>query len=238
MKYFCSVIILFCSCASFLTMDPPKSFSYIGNYSIELISVERPESAKERYGEIKIDSVTNDTSYKYLFEDSLVQILWVATSGKIAFHLFNKTDHSIKIPWDEAAYVDENGASHRVMHGGIKYSERENPQPPSVVVRKGSIQDIFFPTDYVYYEEGKYGGWKNKSLFLDYDFHYESINMPSLNSGVYNTLDDFKQAVIANLGKTYQVLLPLQIQDVVNDYIFTFKVKDIKTTTIDNRSLN
>jgi hypothetical protein len=200
----------------------------MADYDIQLVSVERPESAKERYGEMTIDSVANDTTYRFMFEDSLVKILWIATSRRIAFHLFNKTNHSIKIPWDEAAFVDENGSTHRVMHSGIRYNERESPQPASVVVRKGSIQDIVFPTDYVYFESGKYGGWKENPLFEDLDYHFQS-GYSHLNSGKYASLEQFTQVANSNVGKSYQVLLPIKIEDVVNDYIFTFEVKGVRT---------
>jgi hypothetical protein len=32
-----------------------------------------------------------------------------------------------------------------------------------------------------------------------------------------------------NVGKAYQVLLPLQIEDVINDYIFSFRVENISS---------
>jgi hypothetical protein len=131
--------------------------------------------------------------------------------------LENKTDYSIQIIWDEAAFVDENGISHRIMHSGVKYTDRNNSEPPTVIVRKGRIEDVIIPTDYVYFDEGYYSEyytrqaeWKEKPFFENTQFGGDPKN-----------LEDEMQN---NVGKTFQVLLPLKIQDVVNDYIFKFKV--------------
>ena len=98
------------------------------------------------------------------------------------------------------------------------------------IVRKGSIEDIVFPTDYVSWESGsKYsaGNWDEKPFFLDSDYHGQ------YTKGRYSSFNDFEKAVQNNVGKQIQVLLPLQIQDIVNDYIFTFNV-DVVTASTDN----
>lgn len=180
------------------------------SYSISLVQVERPSEAKERYGEQKIFK-TEEEGYNYAFEDDMIKILWLPTSSKMGFLLNNKTDHTIKIMWDEGAYVDENGRSHRIMHSGIKYSEREQAQPPSVIVRKGSLSDVIIPTDYVVFE---YSKWEEKPILLD----------NQMGGDFKKLLENSKKYI----GKTIQVLLPIQIEDTTNDYIFTFKVNDVK----------
>ncbi|RLI46562.1 hypothetical protein DRO69_02755 [Candidatus Bathyarchaeota archaeon] len=184
--------------------------TYRAYYDIVLKEVERPVEAKERYGEQKITKVEEEGIFKYYFEDQMVEIIWMPTSSQISFMLKNKTNHSIKIVWDEAAYVDENGESHRVIHSGVKYIDRNNPQPPSVVVRGGTISDIIIPSDKIYYVSGQYGGWRKNPLF------------PTTSE----EFDFFKKLVKKYVGKTIQVLLPLQIEDVINEYIFTFEIKD------------
>jgi len=187
----------------------PVSYAF---YDIELQEVERPAQAKERYGEPKIVSTQDAGVNKYLFEDEMVRVLWLPTKDAIHFSLTNKTSQSIKIIWDEAAYVDVNGSSHRVMHSGVKYIDRTNSQPPTIVVRNGSIEDLVFPTDNVYYSSGKYGGWKKTPLFPDTELFGEDLNTE----------------IKPYINKTFQVLLPLQIEDVVNEYIFVFNIKNIQ----------
>lgn len=233
---FLALLIIFGIASIIASAPPPRPTyyprtytTYSADYQISLIKVERPEKATVRYGVQKVDAVTTDTKYKYAFEDDMVRILWFVNSQRIAFLLQNKTDYSIKIPWDEAAYVDEIGRSHRVMHRGVKYTDKDKPQPPSVIVRRGSIEDIIHPTDYVDWLSGtsiSAGRWKQKSLLLDWDFGTAFSEYSK-----YSSIDDFEKAVKMNIGKQIQVLLPLQIQDVINDYIFTFNVDSVTASS-------
>lgn len=215
-NFFCALII-FCLTMLFEGCVGLKSTMYYGDYNIEMTQVERPVAAKERYGKQTITSQLDSGSSKYFFEDNLVKITWFVTSSKISFVMENKTDHSLKIVWDEAAFVDNAGISQRVMHTGVKYSERNNPQLPTIIVRKGKIYDNIVPTEYVYYREGYYGkyytnpgGWEEKALFESVQFNGDPQTLQTIMK--------------ANVGKTFQVLLPISIENVVNDYIFTFKV--------------
>jgi len=198
---------------------------YSAIYKLSLSKVERPKKATSRYGQQKINIISDSSNkYRYIFEDNLVKIFWAVSSRTIAFSIHNKTSHSIKIPWDEAAFIDEKGSSHRVMHSGVKYTDRAITQASSIIARKASIEDIVFPTDYVNWEEGSSysaGRWKEKPFFMDIDFHGK------ISTGNYLTFSSFEQDAKSNIGKTIQVLLPLQIEDVINDYIFTFTVDDV-----------
>ncbi|MGL6178525.1 MAG: hypothetical protein ACRC13_04820 [Tannerellaceae bacterium] len=122
----------------------------------------------------------------------------------------NKSNYSIKIPWDEVAYIDASGQTGRVMHTGVKYIDRNNSQPASVVPKGASLTDIVVPTYNVYYVEGRYGGWRESSLF---NFPIDKKN-----------IEESKQKYI---GKTVRILFPVVIEDVKNDYVFEFKVEDI-----------
>jgi hypothetical protein len=151
----------------------------------------------------------------------MVRVLWAFRGTQMAFSLENKTEQSIKIPWDEAAFIDEAGRSHRVMHAGVKFDDREKSQAPSVVVPEGLLRDIVAPTDYVHWREGtRYaaGGWVQRCLLPDFDVHGSSLK------GEYATFADFENAAKSKVGKTIQVLLPLGIGDVVANYIFAFRI--------------
>ena len=184
--------------------------TYQGFYNVGLQEVERPENAKERYGESKIVNFEEEGKTKYSYEDDMIKIVWLPLSTQFGFTLKNKTDHSIKIIWDEAVYVDQNGSSGRVMHAGVKYTDRNNPQPPTVVVKKANIDDMIVPTDNVYYVSGQYGGWITKPMFPNRASTQEELNALTQKY----------------IGKEVKVLLPLKIQETINEYIFTFKVED------------
>jgi hypothetical protein len=190
------------------TYSTPASpdLSISGSYDIVLNEVERPENTKERYGESTIITLEEEGTTKYSYEDELIRIVWLPGSTKFSFLLENKSTHSIRIIWDEAVYVDKDGSSGRVMHSGVKYSERNNSQPPTVIVKNSNITDIIVPSDYVYYD--RY--WTTNDLFPTYAASKEK-------------LEEMNQKYI---GKTVKILLPLQIQDTVNEYLFSFIIQD------------
>ena len=70
------------------------------------------------------------------------------------------------------------------------------------------------PTDYIGYTSGRYGGWSENPLF-------PNTQMGGDPQALLNNAKNF-------VGKTFQILLPIQIEDVTNDYIFTFKINDVK----------
>lgn len=192
----------------FLASMLTSCMSYQGFYNVGLQEVERPENTKERYGESKIVNFQEEGKTKYSYEDEMIKIVWLPLSTQFAFTLQNKTDHSIKIIWDEAVYVNENSSSGRIMHSGVKYIDRNNSQPPTVVVKNANIDDMIVPTDKVTYISGV--GWSTNPMFPNRAMTQEELNI--LSQGY--------------IGKTVQVLLPLQIEDTVNEYIFSFKVED------------
>src|SRR5690349_10041792 len=102
-----SVVVLGgCATASSYTAPTFTNIPYVPLiYRLDLASVERPAKAKERYGPPKIATVTDSGITKYSFLDSLVGIVWLPTPTSFSFWLENKTDHSIHIIWDDAAFV-------------------------------------------------------------------------------------------------------------------------------------
>lgn len=196
---------------------------FLADYDISLISVERPAKARERYGEQKIDGVNEKGQKKYSFEDRMVKITWAPTGKDFTFLLYNKTDHTIKIIWDNASFVDENGLNHKVMHSGVKYAERNNSQAPSVITRRGYIEDLIFPGDRVVWIDGIYSRYGSTPG----TWHKEPI-MPSVRGGASG--EELRAKATPFIGKTFSVLLPLQIEDVLNDYLFTFKVNSVSIT--------
>lgn len=179
-------------------------------YSVGLSNVEAPVDAKTQYGEIKIIKLDVEGKTNYKYEDDYIDIMWIVTSTQFNFVLKNKSNYSIKIPWDDVAYISPSGQTGRVMHSGVKYIDRNNSQPASVVPKGASLSDIVIPTDNVYYVSGQYGGWREKKLF---SFEIDK-----------NNIEQSKQE---HIGKTVRLLFPIIIQDVKNEYVFEFKVEDI-----------
>ena len=86
------------------------------------------------------------------------------------------------------------------MHSGIKYSQREGDQPASTIIKGAKIEDIATPIDKVYYSDNL-KKWTSKSLYSNADKDKED--------------------------QTLKLMLPIQIKETINEYIFEFKLSYI-----------
>jgi hypothetical protein len=155
-----------------------------------------------------------------MFEDEMIKILWLPLPTELRFLLENKTNDSIKIIWNEASYVCEKGESHRVLHTDVKVIDRFDLQVASVVEQKGVIEDFVYPADYVSYSRDDWAerpfmgmGWTERSL------------LPHTQKG--GDPQEFLNKARSYIGKEVHVSLPIKLDDVVNKYLFIFKVKGV-----------
>ena len=203
--------------------------TYTADYKTSLSRVERPVKAVQLYGASQISSLPDSSKYNFSFEDSLVKISWSANSKEINLLIKNKTNNTVKIPWDEAAFVDKDGFSHRVIHSSIDYLDKEKPQPPSVIVRNGLLEDSIIPTDYLKWIE--IGGEHPLSYWNLESFFPDNINSKDSKLDDHSVLVIFVSAVKLNIGKEFQILLPLQCNDNTYEYIFIFKIDSVNVVT-------
>ena len=188
--------------------------NYIASYSVGLSSVESPADAKQQFGETKVVTFNEEGVSKYRYEDDYINIVWYVGLKQFNFTLNNKSGHSLKINWDDISFVDTKGQVGRVMHSGVKYSERNNSQPATTVPKGASISDILLPTENVYFISGQYGGW------------CENYLLPC----VYQTPEAFNAGASSLVGKTMTIMMPIMIENVQNDYTFTFNIDKLLNT--------
>ena len=196
-----AITMLLASCGTMLTTT-----NHYANYNIVLSEVESPENAKVEYGETKVVTMAEEGIDKYVYEDDYMRIAWYVDLKMFHFTLTNKSKHSIKINWDDISYVDVNGAANRIIHAGVKYSEKSNAQAPTTVPRRASITDLILPADNVKYNQ--YTGWLTYFLF---PMHYTSVDVMNETAPKY-------------VGKEMCILMPIEIEGVRNEYMFVFKV--------------
>lgn len=170
-----------------------------GRYIAKLSSVEKPSNPEIRYGEKSLTS-TEDKVSKYLYVDNVLSIIIFASPTQFNFELKNISDNSLKVVWDEAVIVDFDGSTSKVMHKGTKYSARNESQPASTIIKGAMLDDLAAPTDKVRYSDAL-KEWVNDSMF------------PSK---------------MGQSGKILTLMLPIQIKDVVNEYIFVFDLEYVK----------
>lgn len=183
---------------------------FSAKYDISLSSVESPIDASKQYGETKVTQHTEDGITKYSYEDDYIATTWYVGHTEFNFTLKNKTNHSLKINWDDISYVDIYGNVGRVMHSGVKYTDRNSSQPSTTIPKNAKISDILLPTDNVYFLSGQYGGWSEKPLIPN--------NFSTQNEGTDNT-----SKYIGNLT----IMMPIIIEGIQNDYTFVFSVNNI-----------
>ncbi len=191
------------SCPYSERQTDPFAKALTGRYKLSLMKVEKPEDATDRYGETK--TIQDEGVDKYSYNDSTIDITIFGSDTQFNFILKNVSKHSLKLIWNEAAFVGLDGSTSKIMHVGVKYSEREGDQPATTIIRGAKIDDIAVPTSNVYYDEGVTvgystigNGWKTRSM------------LPEKYQG--------KEA-----GEI-RLMLPIQVKDVVNEYTFVFKV--------------
>ena len=165
----------------------------------------------------------------------MVKVLILADSISIPFWITNKTEHSVKLVWDEATFIGVGGLIEKVMHAGIKYADRNGLQPPSVIPAGQTYVDAAYPNDRVYFREGYYGtyysspgGWEHLSLILP---------AAQVQPG-HSPIEDqaFAARVAENKGKRFGLVLPLEIEGVTNEYTFWFEVTSAKVIPLGSPS--
>ncbi len=180
--------------------------SYVARYSVSLASVESPADAKQSFGDTKIATLTDENVSKYRYEDDFIEITWFVSSKQFNFELRNKSEHTLKINWDDISYVNTKGEVGRVMHKGVKYSESGSSQPSTSIPRGATMSDLLLPTDNVYYSQ--YGGWSEKYL------------IPC----VYDNREDKNSLAPLYINKTMSIMMPIMIENIQNDYVFVFNI--------------
>ena len=74
-------------------------------YVVNLSAVESPENAKVQFGETKVVTFNEGDVQKYRYEDDYINIVWFVGYKEFNFSLTNKSNHTIKINWDDVSYV-------------------------------------------------------------------------------------------------------------------------------------
>lgn len=164
-----------------------------GRFFASLSKVEKPSNAAVRYG--STTTITDKDITKFSYVDNFIDITIFASTDQFHFVLRNVSDNTIKVVWNEAVFVDVDGSTSKVMHSGVKYSQREGDQPASTIIKGAKLEDLAAPTANVYYSD-VLKEWTSYSLYRNADKKAE--------------------------GQTIRLMLPIQVKEVINEYIFEF----------------
>ena len=207
MRLFYSVIFAI-TILSMTSCYPKRAF-----YTVELQTVESPTNAKQQFGQTKVVNFSNVGGNKNVFEDEFINISWNVKSETLDFELTNKSNHTMKINWDDVSYVDYKGEVKRVIHANTKYIDKENAQVSLSIPKGAKLSDLFFPS-----EKAEFVRYRSK--YQSYDYWTKKTLIPS----VYKKKKEREEKAPMYTGKTMSVLLPIMIEGVQNDYYFTFEI--------------
>lgn len=167
-----------------------------GNYYFTLSKVIKPANKTIRNG--KTEERTSDGQFsQYFYEDNIISILIMGGKKQFEFSLTNKMTNSIKIVWDDASLVDENNMVSKVIHKGIKYINAQDAQSATTIPGGASISELIAPTSRIGYSDG----WYQRSIVSS-----NKSNDPNV------------------VGKTIKILLPIEINGIINEYVFCFTI--------------
>jgi len=173
-----------------------ESLANEGHYNATLSKVRKPANSKIKNGKI----TEQKTEDNYLYDDNYLTFAIGAMEKEIVFFAQNKTDYTMKVLWDEAAFVTPNGSTQRVIHTGVTLRDKSQPQAPSVIPGHSILRDSITPSDNIRFSSVA-GDWIIDPL------------IPKLKTkGEYPD------------GSTFSVLLPIDITGVTNEYLFVFEL--------------
>ena len=203
-------------------------------YRLTLVEVLRPVHQGRRYSQTI--SVPPSLPGGFLYGDSSIEITILPAFDGVDFRLRNLTEHAVKLVWDEAVFMDLDGTSNRVLHAGVRYAERNNAQVDSVVAPGGVLQDVIVPVNRVVFGvlgsiQETPGGASVVVLPPDsstggFARWYQLPLVDATFRGCEETEARFNSRVSRSIGSRFSVLLPLEVEGVVNEYTFVFGISD------------
>lgn len=99
-----------------------------------------------------------------IYEDEIIKIEWLASHDKFSCVLENKSNGFLKVIWDESTFISQSKESHKIIHGGVRLSDRNQSLPPTMIPQGSNIKDSVFPSDYV---EWGHNDWIKAPMYSD-----------------------------------------------------------------------
>lgn len=169
-----------------------------GKFSAYLCSVEVGNKLEN-----KVDSLQS------IFADGFIGISWTYTPSQMEFILKNQSNSTIRIIWDETAFIGLNKISEKIYHKGVKLVEKSNSQQPTPVYKDSYLSELVAPSYCTVYDAENVK-WRYKSFI----------------TGEYTNKREKYNADL--IGKIFKIVLPIKVEDRIIEYTFYFKTKFVE----------
>ncbi len=144
-----------------------------------------------------ISPIVSDTLQ---FRDSTIAVSFMFGDQSFQLRFENLTARNVKILWERSEYTDANGQSHRLMHSGIHFQDRNNPIPDQTVQPRSSVQEAVIPISKVYFVQEK---------------------------KIYGVRPLFEMNTAAGLkGKAINLFIPVEVNRAIIPYNFKIEITD------------
>ena len=193
-------LLMLCFIIGLFLMTPGCQLKRV-RYDIQLEKVQKSIKIVSKYGIGSWEGLT--------FKDGLCDITFSIKEDGIGIELLNKIEETIKVVWDEAAYVDISGVSQRITHLGVKFIHSDRPQPVTAIPASTKLNDLIVPARHATWTES---GWEIIPLYPEV---YSFVKPPPQTRKVISEFNN----------KTIGILLPLKIGSYVNEYFFIFRIR-------------
>lgn len=183
---------------STLGFGPNQNSATVGNVDGEPVRYELSLLSAERKATLTFAMVKPVESAGGVFADEFVEVR-VTVEARVQLSLHNKTEHPIRIDWNEVMFVEPNGTAVKVLHEGVRLADKNNAGPPTTVPPMARLEDSLVPSDRVVWSD-LLDRWEENPLF------------PSGESAA--ALD----------GKEFGLFLPIKVGDKTQNYSFRFRI--------------
>lgn len=171
------------------------------NADMRLTEVRRPADVSERWGDYEIEEAEKGLAY----EDELIRAVTIPTNRAFTLIVENKTKHSLQLLWDQMSFVSPEGSASKVTSGETKVMNVGESQPPTPIPANANVTVMAIPNAVIYDSDGDGIDDVNRLFTAADTTRFEEIK-----------------------GKTVRLILPLKVEDTVNEYTFVFSVEDLK----------
>jgi len=122
---------------------------------------------------------------------------------------FHSLGDVMEVLWDQSSYVDEGGNASRLIRSNVRLSEKDRPQPGTVIPPGTMLQETVFPVDRIRQKS-------DGSLYQDALFP-EAVQNGSSNKPPLDLL----------VGKEVKLFLRLLVDDQKQNVTITFKIVEV-----------
>ena len=133
------------------------------------------------------------------YSDGAIHIVFRPTRQQIGFTAVNQGSAPMKIDWNSAAFVDTAGQSHRIVDN----VDPAHTMAPTILLPGARVTKTVYPSSPVSHASGRDGRETERSIFP---------NAP---------------AARALRGKSFSLLLPIEVAGKVQNYQFGFVIIDV-----------